>query len=164
MSSPFPYRKLHSGMKTYGCELCGKRFLDSLRLRMHLLAHSGRQGLLPRLHVGTDNHLMPFAPLTQSWPWSGVFTANQGFSPPCPLDPPSRSMEQKSHPESVPIRGTLLDALPWGSQAITGTHALCDLPPKVDCSFISRNSCGIRFSLSNESDYWVHIIQEPLIK
>lgn len=28
-------------MKTYGCELCGKRFLDSLRLRMHLLAHSG---------------------------------------------------------------------------------------------------------------------------
>ncbi|KFV78831.1 Zinc finger and BTB domain-containing protein 16 [Struthio camelus australis] len=32
--------KLHSGMKTYGCELCGKRFLDSLRLRMHLLAHS----------------------------------------------------------------------------------------------------------------------------
>lgn len=39
----FPYRKLHSGMKTYGCELCGKRFLDSLRLRMHLLAHSGRQ-------------------------------------------------------------------------------------------------------------------------
>ncbi|KAI4580754.1 hypothetical protein MJG53_010296 [Ovis ammon polii x Ovis aries] len=39
----FPIRigKLHSGMKTYGCELCGKRFLDSLRLRMHLLAHSG---------------------------------------------------------------------------------------------------------------------------
>ncbi|XP_036848765.2 zinc finger and BTB domain-containing protein 16 isoform X2 [Manis javanica] len=35
------HRKLHSGVKTYGCELCGKRFLDSLRLRMHLLAHSG---------------------------------------------------------------------------------------------------------------------------
>ncbi|XP_020649095.3 zinc finger and BTB domain-containing protein 16 [Pogona vitticeps] len=34
------HRNLHSGMKTYGCELCGKRFLDSLRLRMHLLAHS----------------------------------------------------------------------------------------------------------------------------
>ncbi|XP_025896065.1 zinc finger and BTB domain-containing protein 16 [Nothoprocta perdicaria] len=34
------HRKLHSAMKTYGCELCGKRFLDSLRLRMHLLAHS----------------------------------------------------------------------------------------------------------------------------
>ncbi|XP_042327034.1 LOW QUALITY PROTEIN: zinc finger and BTB domain-containing protein 16 [Sceloporus undulatus] len=34
------HRKLHSGIKTYGCELCGKRFLDSLRLRMHLLAHS----------------------------------------------------------------------------------------------------------------------------
>ncbi|KAJ3589824.1 hypothetical protein NHX12_010665 [Muraenolepis orangiensis] len=31
---------MHSGMKTYGCELCGKRFLDSLRLRMHLLSHS----------------------------------------------------------------------------------------------------------------------------
>lgn len=39
--SLFSPRKLHSGMKTYGCELCGKRFLDSLRLRMHLLAHSG---------------------------------------------------------------------------------------------------------------------------
>uniref|UniRef100_A0A670Y6P0 Zinc finger and BTB domain containing 16 n=1 Tax=Pseudonaja textilis TaxID=8673 RepID=A0A670Y6P0_PSETE len=36
------HRKLHSAMKTYGCELCGKRFLDSLRLRMHLLAHSGK--------------------------------------------------------------------------------------------------------------------------
>ncbi|KAG7471349.1 hypothetical protein MATL_G00123650 [Megalops atlanticus] len=34
------HRKLHSEMKTYGCELCGKRFLDSLRLRMHLLSHS----------------------------------------------------------------------------------------------------------------------------
>lgn len=39
---PRLYRKLHSGMKTYGCELCGKRFLDSLRLRMHLLSHSGK--------------------------------------------------------------------------------------------------------------------------
>lgn len=34
------HRKMHSGMKTYGCDLCGKRFLDSLRLRMHLLSHS----------------------------------------------------------------------------------------------------------------------------
>ncbi|XP_041924896.1 zinc finger and BTB domain-containing protein 16-A [Alosa sapidissima] len=34
------HRKLHSGMKTYGCEFCGKHFLDSLRLRMHLLSHS----------------------------------------------------------------------------------------------------------------------------
>ncbi|XP_056140687.1 zinc finger and BTB domain-containing protein 16-A isoform X1 [Lampris incognitus] len=34
------HRKMHSGMKTYGCEVCGKRFLDSLRLRMHLLSHS----------------------------------------------------------------------------------------------------------------------------
>lgn len=42
--SLFSPRKLHSGMKTYGCELCGKRFLDSLRLRMHLLAHSGGLG------------------------------------------------------------------------------------------------------------------------
>ncbi|XP_043937011.1 zinc finger and BTB domain-containing protein 16 [Protopterus annectens] len=34
------HRKLHSGIKTFGCELCGKSFLDSLRLRMHLLSHS----------------------------------------------------------------------------------------------------------------------------
>ncbi|XP_033982889.1 zinc finger and BTB domain-containing protein 16-A [Trematomus bernacchii] len=34
------HKKMHSGMKTYGCELCGKSFLDSLRLRMHLLSHS----------------------------------------------------------------------------------------------------------------------------
>lgn len=38
---PVSCRKMHSGMKTYGCELCGKSFLDSLRLRMHLLSHSG---------------------------------------------------------------------------------------------------------------------------
>lgn len=34
-------RKLHSDMKTFGCEFCGKHFLDSLRLRMHMLSHSG---------------------------------------------------------------------------------------------------------------------------
>ncbi|XP_076835560.1 zinc finger and BTB domain-containing protein 16-A [Brachyhypopomus gauderio] len=34
------HRKLHSGMKTYGCELCGKRFLDSLRLRGSSVSHS----------------------------------------------------------------------------------------------------------------------------
>ncbi|XP_030633658.1 zinc finger and BTB domain-containing protein 16-A [Chanos chanos] len=34
------HRKLHSGVKTYGCEFCGKHFLDSLRLRMHMLSHS----------------------------------------------------------------------------------------------------------------------------
>lgn len=39
----FINRKIHSGMKTYSCELCGKSFLDSLRLRMHLLSHSGNQ-------------------------------------------------------------------------------------------------------------------------
>lgn len=39
----FVHRKMHSGMKTYGCELCGKSFLDSLRLRMHLLSHSGKE-------------------------------------------------------------------------------------------------------------------------
>lgn len=39
----FVNRKMHSGMKTYGCELCGKSFLDSLRLRMHLLSHSGKE-------------------------------------------------------------------------------------------------------------------------
>ncbi|KTG32624.1 hypothetical protein cypCar_00020830 [Cyprinus carpio] len=33
-------RKLHSGVKTFGCEFCGKQFLDSLRLRMHMLSHS----------------------------------------------------------------------------------------------------------------------------
>uniref|UniRef100_A0A8C2B4T4 Zinc finger and BTB domain containing 16b n=1 Tax=Cyprinus carpio TaxID=7962 RepID=A0A8C2B4T4_CYPCA len=35
------HRKLHSGVKTFGCEFCGKQFLDSLRLRMHMLSHSG---------------------------------------------------------------------------------------------------------------------------
>lgn len=59
LSFAFPYRKLHSGMKTYGCELCGKRFLDSLRLRMHLLAHSGRQGCLNCL-------TQPFLPLIRA--------------------------------------------------------------------------------------------------
>lgn len=34
-------RKLHSDMKTFGCEFCGRHFLDSLRLRMHMLSHSG---------------------------------------------------------------------------------------------------------------------------
>lgn len=69
LSSLLLHRKLHSGMKTYGCELCGKRFLDSLRLRMHLLAHSGRQGLLQWPHVGTDTHLLPIFPLNSELAW-----------------------------------------------------------------------------------------------
>lgn len=93
-----------------------------------------------------------------------VPTASQGCDLPCPLAPPFSFMEHNSYPEGVPIRRTDPHVLPRGSQGITATHALCDLPSKVDCSFISKNSCGIRFSLSNESDYWVHIIQEPLIK
>ncbi|KAI4564140.1 hypothetical protein MJT46_009938 [Ovis ammon polii x Ovis aries] len=48
------HRKLHSGMKTYGCELCGKRFLDSLRLRMHLLAHSGSVAIAMLLEDGLN--------------------------------------------------------------------------------------------------------------
>ncbi|RXN06824.1 zinc finger and BTB domain-containing 16-A-like protein [Labeo rohita] len=36
------HRKLHGGVKTFGCEFCGKQFLDSLRLRMHMLSHSGK--------------------------------------------------------------------------------------------------------------------------
>lgn len=50
----FVNRKMHSGMKTYGCELCGKSFLDSLRLRMHLLSHSGTEikpTLKPQAHT-----------------------------------------------------------------------------------------------------------------
>lgn len=47
---------MHSGMKTYGCELCGKSFLDSLRLRMHLLSHSGRVSLTPTQHVKPATH------------------------------------------------------------------------------------------------------------
>ncbi|XP_051521514.1 zinc finger and BTB domain-containing protein 16-A-like isoform X2 [Myxocyprinus asiaticus] len=34
------HKKLHGGVKTFGCEFCGKQFLDSLRLRMHMLSHS----------------------------------------------------------------------------------------------------------------------------
>ncbi|XP_051535642.1 zinc finger and BTB domain-containing protein 16-A-like [Myxocyprinus asiaticus] len=34
------HKKLHGGVKTFGCEFCGKQFLDSLRLRMHILSHS----------------------------------------------------------------------------------------------------------------------------
>ncbi|XP_026536834.1 zinc finger and BTB domain-containing protein 16-like [Notechis scutatus] len=41
-------------MKTYGCELCGKRFLDSLRLRMHLLAHSAGAKVFLCDHCGAQ--------------------------------------------------------------------------------------------------------------
>ncbi|KAL4608675.1 hypothetical protein GN956_G24806 [Arapaima gigas] len=76
--SEIPGRKLHSGMKTYGCELCGKRFLDSLRLRMHLLSHSaGAKAIVcdqcgaqfpkeddleahRQIHTGMETQLHPF--------------------------------------------------------------------------------------------------------
>lgn len=77
--SLFSPRKLHSGMKTYGCELCGKRFLDSLRLRMHLLAHSGGLGggaglgmggcsvCPPRDAVATQLTRLLYSRYMQSW-------------------------------------------------------------------------------------------------
>lgn len=72
-------------MKTYGCELCGKRFLDSLRLRMHLLAHSGRQG-------------RPTAPLsTRSPPPQGVASS----LPAGALGAPSRCAEPKVRPDGA---------------------------------------------------------------
>ncbi|XP_046541024.1 zinc finger and BTB domain-containing protein 16 isoform X4 [Equus quagga] len=59
------HRKLHSGMKTYGCELCGKRFLDSLRLRMHLLAHSGQnqERTKKKLPEPFNSHNVPSEPV-----------------------------------------------------------------------------------------------------
>lgn len=63
----FSPRKLHSGMKTYGCELCGKRFLDSLRLRMHLLAHSG--GLEGDTWGGTGGGCSPCPPRDAAAAW-----------------------------------------------------------------------------------------------
>lgn len=103
LSFPFPYRKLHSGMKTYGCELCGKRFLDSLRLRMHLLAHSGRQGCLNWPIRAQATTSCPPSPPTQSLLWPGDPAASQDLGQPCHLDSPSRFMEQKSHPDCVHI-------------------------------------------------------------
>uniref|UniRef100_A0A8C4QNR4 Uncharacterized protein n=2 Tax=Eptatretus burgeri TaxID=7764 RepID=A0A8C4QNR4_EPTBU len=37
-------RKSHGGVRDYICDLCGKHFLDSLRLRMHQLSHSVPDG------------------------------------------------------------------------------------------------------------------------
>ncbi|KAM6960967.1 zinc finger and BTB domain-containing protein 16-A [Aplochiton taeniatus] len=34
------HRKLHNGEKGHICEYCGKDFLDSVRLRMHMLSHT----------------------------------------------------------------------------------------------------------------------------
>ncbi|XP_055003898.1 zinc finger protein 596-like [Boleophthalmus pectinirostris] len=35
------HRRLHSEEKGHGCEFCGKHFQDSMRLRMHMLSHTG---------------------------------------------------------------------------------------------------------------------------
>uniref|UniRef100_H2ZX66 Zinc finger and BTB domain containing 16 n=1 Tax=Latimeria chalumnae TaxID=7897 RepID=H2ZX66_LATCH len=46
------HRKLQNAMKTYCCEICGKKFLDSLRLRMHQMVHSAGSKLFPCPHSG----------------------------------------------------------------------------------------------------------------
>ncbi|XP_068173705.1 zinc finger and BTB domain-containing protein 16-A-like isoform X1 [Antennarius striatus] len=35
------HRRLHTEEKGHGCEYCGKHFQDSMRLRMHMLSHTG---------------------------------------------------------------------------------------------------------------------------
>lgn len=35
------HRRLHTDEKGHGCEFCGKHFQDSMRLRMHMLSHTG---------------------------------------------------------------------------------------------------------------------------
>lgn len=35
------HRRLHNEEKGHGCEYCGKHFQDSMRLRMHMLSHTG---------------------------------------------------------------------------------------------------------------------------
>lgn len=37
----FYHRRLHNEEKGHGCEYCGKHFQDSMRLRMHMLSHTG---------------------------------------------------------------------------------------------------------------------------
>lgn len=38
----FPsHRRLHNEERGHGCEYCGKHFQDSMRLRMHMLSHTG---------------------------------------------------------------------------------------------------------------------------
>ncbi|XP_067831488.1 zinc finger and BTB domain-containing protein 16-like [Heptranchias perlo] len=39
-------RRLTDSVKSYPCEICGKRFLDNLRLRVHLQAHTGSKSFL----------------------------------------------------------------------------------------------------------------------
>lgn len=127
LSFPFPYRKLHSGMKTYGCELCGKRFLDSLRLRMHLLAHSGRRGPpdRPPLSSGQGSPFLLPRPLLRARtspcrPAGGLVC----LSPPWALLPGGWSRR--------PVLAVRLSAR---------THpraCLCDVPSREDCGFISK--------------------------
>lgn len=38
-------RRLHDEEKGHGCDYCGKHFPDSMRLRMHMLSHTGKQQL-----------------------------------------------------------------------------------------------------------------------
>lgn len=35
------HRRLHNEEKGSACEFCGKHFQDSMRLRMHMLSHTG---------------------------------------------------------------------------------------------------------------------------
>lgn len=129
-----PYRKLHSGMKTYGCELCGKRFLDSLRLRMHLLAHSGRP-CCPDWPIQAQ--AMASGP-----PWS-LLRAQMSplpagaFGPPRPRDAPSRFMEQRAHPDGVTVCTNPSSCSLGFPRALLAPSAQCGGPSRVDDSFSS---------------------------
>ncbi|KAM3869525.1 zinc finger and BTB domain-containing protein 16-A isoform 2-T2 [Diretmus argenteus] len=151
------HRKMHSGMKTYGCELCGKRFLDSLRLRMHLLSHSGSDMAIFCLLCGKRFQTQP-ALQQHMEVHAGV---RSYICSECNRTFPSHTALKRhlrSHTGDHPFECEFCGSCFRDESTLKGHKRIHTGEKPYEC-----NACGKKFSLKHqlESHYRVHTGEKP---
>nr|XP_061801744.1 zinc finger and BTB domain-containing protein 16-A isoform X2 [Nerophis lumbriciformis] len=152
------HRKMHSGMKTYGCELCGKSFLDSLRLRMHLLSHSGSDMAIFCLLCGkrfqTQTALQQHMEVHAGVRSYICSECNRTFPSHTALKRHLRSHTAGDHPYECEFCGSCFR----DESTLKGHKRIHTGEKPYEC-----NGCGKKFSLKHqlETHYRVHTGEKP---